>query len=442
MNILKELKQLRNHLTSYKVDELKFSINLSFMLSFLFVFIISSEDASCQKLPPSKIVIDKVDSTKFKDEKSPLVSEYSEPGGKIILNGSQYPKSINCLLEYSNTSIKFFRMMYNTLGKTDPISLDTKPLIAERWEISENNKEFTFYIDKEAKWSDGKPITSEDVVWSFNAIKNPENLTGVYQATMSRLVKAEAIDSHIVKIYCDSVHWNNFLTCAGLFVLPKHWWEKQNFNKVNFEFPIVSGPYKIKELKEQYYLRFIKRKDYWRINKTANSGLNNFDEVEFKFFSDQNIAFEAFKKRQIDFFSVYKAQRWVTETLSGDFEKGRIVKQAVYNSHPLGYQGFAFNMRRKPFDDKNVRLALAHLLNRNRMNSTLMYNQYKLLDSYFPDLWDSKHKCPNKLIEFDVEKARILLKESGWVVNAKTGKLEKDGDPLIINFLTRSPSSN
>ena len=99
------------------------------------------------------------------------------------------------------------------------------------------------------------------------------------------------------------------------------------------------------------------------------------------------------------------------------------------------------NMRRAPYDDKNVRKALAHLLDRKRMNQTLMFDQYALTKSYWPDLWDNEHPCPNQLIEFDPEKARALLKEAGWAVNKSSGKLEKDGKPFVINFLTRDPST-
>jgi microcin C transport system substrate-binding protein len=100
------------------------------------------------------------------------------------------------------------------------------------------------------------------------------------------------------------------------------------------------------------------------------------------------------------------------------------------------------NMRKAPFDDLKVRMALAHLLDRNKMNATLMHNQYFLHRSYYEDLYGPDHPCGNPLIAFDKDAARKLLKEAGWVANPKTGFLEKGGQPFLIKFLTRSASSD
>ena len=103
------------------------------------------------------------------------------------------------------------------------------------------------------------------------------------------------------------------------------------------------------------------------------------------------------------------------------FLKNHIIKQKIYNHKPVGFQGFAMNMRKPPFNDINVRQAMALLLDRKKMNQTLMYNQYFLHRSYFEDLYTADHPCPNPLIEMDKAKARELLKKAGWKVNPATG---------------------
>jgi microcin C transport system substrate-binding protein len=100
------------------------------------------------------------------------------------------------------------------------------------------------------------------------------------------------------------------------------------------------------------------------------------------------------------------------------------------------------NMRRPPFDDPRVRQAMGHLLNREKMNSTLMYNQYFLHRSYYEDLYTADHPCTNPLTAFDKEKARALLREAGWKANPETGLLEKDGTPFTFHFLTRDPTAD
>ncbi len=377
----------------------------------------------------------------WEPEISPLASEFAEPGGVISMYAAQYPKSFNYQIENNVFSREIFRLMFESLLDTDPITLEDIPGLANQWEISEDKKSFTFHLDPRAKWSDGKPITSEDVIWSFNAVKNPEHLTGSIQTIMKRLVNIEALDDRSVRIDAEEVHWKNLQACTAFRVLPKHWWEKQEFNKVNFEFPIVSGPYKLGKVVEQHYARMEKRDDYWRGDSPEMEGLLNFDSIEYRFYTQRDVAYEAFKKGEFDEFAVYTSSRWVKETEGERFDKNWIVKQSIHNYAPIGFQGFAMNMRKKPYDDKKVRRALAHLVDRKRMNQTIMFNQYELTKSYWPDLWDPEHPCPNELIEFDVEKARELLSEAGWKVNANTGKLEKDGKPFVITFLTRDPST-
>lgn len=354
---------------------------------------------------------------------------------------SQFPKSFNYQIDNNVFSREIFRLMFEPLLENDPITLEDRPGLADRWEISEDKKVFTFHIDSRAKWSDGKPITSEDVVWSFEAVKDPNHLTGPLQSVINRLVKIEALDPSTVKIYADEVHWKNLQACSAFRILPKHWWKDQDFNKVNFEFPVVSGPYRLGQVSEPHFARMEKRDDYWRVNSPELEGLLNFATIEYRFYSEQDIAFESFKKNEFDVFAVYTSSQWMKETGGDRFDKHWIVKQSIHNYKPIGFQGFAMNMRRTPYDDKKVRKALAHLLDRKRMNQTLMFDQYALTKSYWPDLWDEENPCPNVLTDFDPEKARALLKEAGWAVNPKTGKLEKAGKPFVITFLTRDPST-
>lgn len=372
---------------------------------------------------------------------SPLASEFAESGGKISKYVAQYPKSFNYMIENNLFAREMFKLMFEYLLETDEVTLEDRPGLANRWEVSEDKLSFTFHLDPNAKWSDGKAITADDVVWSFEAMKNPEHLTGSIQAIMKRLTKIEKLGERSVRIYAEEVHWKNLQACTAFMILPKHWWENQDFNKVNFEFPVVSGPYKLGEVNEPNFARLEKRDDYWNADSPRKEGLYNFDTIEYRFYSQRDIAFEAFRKGEIDLFSVYTSSRWVKETEGERFDKNWIVKQSVHNYEPKGFQGFAMNMRRKPYDDKRVRKALAHLVDRERMNQTIMFNQYVLSNSYWPDLWDEKHPCPNTLVPFDLDKARALFKEAGWAVNPESGKLEKDGEPFVITFLTRDPST-
>ena len=116
-------------------------------------------------------------------------------------------------------------------------------------------------------------------------------------------------------------------------------------------------------------------------------------------------------------------------------EKGWVVRQAVYNQKPKGYQGLAVNLRNPKFQDIRVRQALGYLLNREAMNEKFMYNQYFLLNSFYPDLHPNNVNPEREVTPYNPEKARKLLADAGWKVN-QLGKLEKDGQVFEITFLS------
>jgi microcin C transport system substrate-binding protein len=259
---------------------------------------------------------------------------------------------------------------------------------------------------------------------------------------MERFTSPQIIDSKTIRFTAKNIHWENLGSCGGFQILPKHAFSKKDFNKINFEFPVVSGLYRIGEIKEGIYMTLKRRSDWWNKDAPNTKGTGNFDTLKFRFYNDRYNAFEAFKKGTIDIYPVYTSRIWVNETGSEPFTSNRIVKQKVVNNQPVGFQGFAMNMRGFPFDDLKVRKAMALLLDRKKMNHTIMYDQYFLHRSYYEDLYSKKIPCPNPMIDMDKQKARALLKEAGFKVNPKTGILEKNGKPFSFKFLTHDPTSD
>ena len=139
----------------------------------------------------------------------------------------------------------------------------------------------------------------------------------------------------------------------------------------------------------------------------------------------------------MDLYAIYTSSIWAEKTEFDQKKSGLVVKQRVYNKSPLGFQGFAFNLRREKFQDPRVREALCHLLNRDLMNEKLMYNAYFMLNSYYPDLYKNNVNPDIPVRKFDMEKARGLLKEAGWEPG-EDGILQKDGKPFEITFMTAS----
>ncbi len=378
----------------------------------------------------------------WREAPNPLASEFAEKGGVLTGCIGPYPKSFNYYLDQNVMSAELFGQFYETLLAQHPVTLELEPMLADRCALGADRKTFTFHMNPLAKWSDGLPVTAEDVRWTFEAIMDPRNLTGPYKIDFGRFDPPEVLDAATIRFVAKEEHWKNLIALAGLQVLPKHAFEGKDFNLQNFEFPVVSGPYRLGEIKEGLQVSLERRTNWWAGDLPRFRNVANFDILRFRFFEEQDNAFEAFKKGEIDLFPVYTAHVWANQTSGDKFNRNWIVKQMVENQNPVGFQGIALNQRRPPLDDPRVRRALAHLYHREKMNETLMFNAYFLHRSYFEDLYDAAHPCANELIAFDKDKARALLAEAGWTADPATGLLTKDGRPLRLRYLSRGSTDD
>ncbi len=377
----------------------------------------------------------------WKDAPNPLASPYAKPGGTLRYSAFNPPQSFNYYLDTNTFTASVFSLMFETLLGLDPVTSEFCPALAARWSISEDKRVFTFKMDPRAKWSNGEPITALDVKATFDAVRNPDNMTGTFKVSLDPFEEAQVIDDMTIRFVAKEVHWRNLSALSFMYIMPKKLIDSVKFSDINFMFPITSGPYVIEEHKEGISLTMRRRHDYWVFSTPSGKGIYNFDRLYMRFFMDLNNAFEAFKKGETDLYSVYSARIWNLESVGERFEKNWIVKQNIHNYDPMGFQGFAFNMRRPPYDDINVRKALYHLFDRARIVRTLMYGAYQLQFSYYQDLYDEQHPCSNPSYDYSIEIAQQFLAKAGYKINRETGKLEKDGKPLVVRILTREASA-
>ena len=368
-------------------------------------------------------------------EFDPIASKDARPCGAITLWGSAMPKSFNMWEDYNSFSAELMGMMFEPLVSLHSTEDREVGILADSWNVSEDGKTFTFHVDPRAKWSDGKSVTAEDVQFYYDVIMDEKNLTPIFKVGLSRFDRPEVVDSLTVKMTAKESHWGNFWEAAGMLAFPKHVWAGKDFNQIRYEFPVVSGPYKIKTFREDRYVELARRADWWGFKKNWNRGKYNFEKIRYRFMNDQTKALEAFKKQDINAYAIYTSSIWMKQTDFDAIQKGWAVKQRIFNKEPIGFQGMAINLRKPQFQDVRVRRALNMLLNREAMNEKYMYNQYFLLNSYYPDLWEGNQNPTATLYKFNPDSARALFAEAGYKVNAQ-GVLEKDGKPFAINFIT------
>lgn len=378
----------------------------------------------------------------WKDALDPLASPLAVPGGDITMFLSQEPDSINYYLDNSFQAAAIMGMMYDSLLGSDGLTLEETPGLANKWSISDDKLTFTFWLDPRAKWSDGQPITAADVKATYDAVMACDK-AGAIKISLERFSSPVVVDERTVKFTAKTVHWANLDSISGFWILPKHLLDKTTLEKLEWDFPIVSGPYERGERTLHQNVTMNKRANYWAKDLLVNKYKNNFDKIKFRFFDDPNNAMEAFKKGDLDIYEVNVSRIWMEQTKGEKFDNNWIVKQRIFNYDAIGFQGWAMNARREPFKDVRVREALAHLVNRPKMNETLMYNVYQLHRSYYEDLYNSTtHPNTNVEVDYNPEKARALFKEAGWVVNPQSGKLEKDGKPFTFHWLDREKTNS
>jgi microcin C transport system substrate-binding protein len=182
-----------------------------------------------------------------------------------------------------------------------------------------------------------------------------------------------------------------------------------------------------------------RRPDYWAERHRRNVGLNNFDEIREVVVRDQNLAFEMFKRGDIDHYYVNISRQWVEELNFDRVQRGLIQKRKVFNDNPVGIQGMAFNTRREPWSDKRVRQALAHLLNRDLLIEKLFFKEYTPQNSYYSG---GMYENPaNPKMPYDPERALALLGEAGWSQRDAQGRLVRNGRPFTVELLYASQTA-
>lgn len=354
----------------------------------------------------------------------PTGDPHALKGGQISIVMTDFPKSFNYYVNPSSDAGLVYGFLYESLAELDPKTLEYQPLLAESWTISADKKVFTFKMNPKAHWADGSPVTAQDVKFTYDTIMNPKNLTSGARISMSRFDAPKVIDDQTISFTAKTVHFQNFIALASLTILPKRLFAGKDFNKdFNMSLPPGSGPYTLSEVKEGRYYTLSRRKNYWGENMPLHVGTNNFDRIKVRIITNEEMAFEAFKKGEFDLFVENMAKRWVKETSGGNFKMNWIVKRKIFNYAPQGFQGLVFNMRKPFFKDVRVRKAICMLQDRKMLLEKLMYNQYEPLNSYWPSISIGSNTNPE--INYDPEAAKKLLAEAGY------NRVDSDG--FLIN---------
>lgn len=392
------------------------------------------------------------------------VNPQAPKGGEVRLSSFGSFDSFNSYIIKGNVA-DGVGLIYDTLTTSSLDEAGTQyGLVAKTISHPADFSSVTFTLRPEARFHDGRQISAEDVIWTFNALTTNHPFYKAYYKDVAEVSKTGP-NKVTFKF---KMRGNRELPqiIGALPVLPQHYWAQgaRDISKTTLTPPLGSGPYRIESFEAGRYVRYQRVDNYWAKDININRGKHNFEVIRYDSFGDLTVAFEAFKAGDVMFQEENNSKRWATGYQIPAVENGKITIETPTNGNTQGMQGFILNTRRPLFQDPLVREALTYAFNFEWANKTLFYGQYTRTDSYFDNselgatglpsaaelklleplqgqiperVFTQAYTNPTNLNPSNMRKnlrhAKNLLTQSGWqVIN---GKLQKDGEVFEVEFL-------
>lgn len=345
-------------------------------------------------------------------------------------------------------------------------------LIAEWMEKPEDASWAAFRLRDEARFSDGTPVTVDDVLFSLEMFKT--KATPRYVAYYQNVVEAVDEGDRVVRFVFDGTGNRELPHIVGqIDIMPAHWFADRDFEQALTEAPPTTGPYVVGDYEVGRYIEFNRVEDYWAADLPVMRGYANFDRYRVVYFGAPDIAFESMKTNGVDFWRENSARRWAEGYDFPAFESGEVVKIEPTLERPQVVQFFALNARKPLFSDRRVREAFALCFDFESANEQVYFGQYARPRSFFqgtPSLMPEgppspeevallepfRDQLPERLFAEQFEnpvgggrralranlgRGAALLEEAGYRVE-QGALIAPNGEPVSVEFLLRSASSS
>jgi microcin C transport system substrate-binding protein len=355
-------------------------------------------------------------------------------------------------------------LMFETLATSSSDEIATMyGLLAEDMELAPDRMSMTFRLNPKARFNNGDPVTAADVKHSFDTLR--EKGAPQYKLYFADVDQCVILDARTVRFDFKALNRELPLIVGGLPVFSKKWGAATEFDRIQLEPPIATGPYLIERYDVGRSIIYRRDPSYWGNEVPSRRGMYNFGRIVYRFYKDEVARLEAFKAGEFDVVVENSAKNWARAYVGPKFESGEIVKRELQHSNGAGMQGFVMNTRRPQFFDVRVRQALGYALDYEWMNRQLFYGQYQRIYSFFNNSELAATGLPSegelKLLEplrdrldpivfgpapippstdspsslrANLLKARELFKQAGW--EYRDGALRNaKGQPLAFEIL-------
>jgi microcin C transport system substrate-binding protein len=318
-------------------------------------------------------------------------------------------------------------------------------LLANDMTLAPDRLSITFKLDPRARFSNGDPVTADDVKYSFDTLRG-KAASPMWRQYWQDVRQAVVVDPATVRFEFARRNRELHMIVGSVPVFSRKWGAGKPFDQVTTEPPIATGPYVVEKAALGKSITYARRADWWAARGVSSrAGMFNFNRIQVTYFLDEFARIEAFKAGVFDFVHENAARNWARAYFGRKFDDGTLVKTELPNSNAQGMQAFVFNTRRPIFADRRVRQAIGLALDFEWMNRQLFFNQYKRSYSYFtnsevaaqgspsdaerallmpfadrlpPEVFDEVARPPSTAephsLRGNLRKARALLADAGW----------------------------
>jgi len=301
--------------------------------------------------------------------------ENAVKGGLLHDEASRFPATMRLFGKEANYLENYWIeiLCYESLLELHPLTYEPNvPRLASHWKISEDKQQFWFRINPDARWADGRRVTADDVVATWFLRMDETILDPSQQVSFGKFEEPVSESMYIVSVIAKNAEWRNFqLFATGMSILPAYYVDQVDGSEYLEKYQFSMMP---NDIVNQESYKLTRRDDFWAKDHLQNRYRFNFDAISWFVIKDNaSLPFEKFKKGEFDYFEVSRSARWVEDCVPekmNAIEKGWMKKHRIFSNKPSGTSGYGFNMRKFPFNDKNIRYAFGYLYDREEMNET------------------------------------------------------------------------
>ncbi len=361
----------------------------------------------------------------------------AQRGGRFRSFVTSFPLTLRLVGPDSNSAFAaYLRPMQLGLVGMHPDTLRPIPELATHWAFGEDGQTIFYRLDPDARWSDGRPVTADDYLFTIEFMRSPHIIAPWYNNYYSQVIlDVVKYDEHTIGIRGAVARPpEEMLFEYSIRPTPRHFHQLDEHwvREYNWRIEPNTGPYTIGTIRKGRFIEFERKDDWWGNDKRYFRHRFNVDQVRVKVIRDLNVAYNHFVKGELDTFPLIMPQFWHGKARGRVYDRGHIGRIVFYNEVPQPAQGMFLNERDPLLAERDIRLGLAHAMNMDKVIRTVLRGDYERLQTLHEGYGD--YSNPDiRARAFDLQRADHYFRRAGWEIRGRDGIRVRNGQRLSFN---------